>query len=104
MFWFLQYSMLHLTPPMSAPDELRQCKKLVNEAGYLEVNNETLQSTRYPNIFSIGDCSSAPTSKTAAAVGGYTLIQCIMFVCLLFSVHLRICHSYGDVTIASDML
>ncbi|XP_061190132.1 sulfide:quinone oxidoreductase, mitochondrial-like [Saccostrea echinata] len=62
------YSMLHLTPPMSAPDELRQCKKLVNEAGFLEVNNETLQSTRYPNIFSIGDCNSAPTSKTAAAV------------------------------------
>lgn len=62
------YSMLHLTPPMSAPDELRQCKKLVNEAGYLEVNNDTLQSTRYPNIFSIGDCNSAPTSKTAAAV------------------------------------
>ena len=77
--------MLHLTPPMSAPDELRQCKKLVNEAGYLEVNNETLQSTRYPNIFSIGDCSSAPTSKTAAAVGGYTLIQCIMFVSCFLS-------------------
>lgn len=65
--------MLHLTPPMSAPDELRQCKKLVNEAGYLEVHNDTLQSTRYPNIFSIGDCSSAPTSKTAAAVGMYSV-------------------------------
>lgn len=65
--------MLHLTPPMSAPDELRQCKKLVNEAGYLEVNNDTLQSTRYPNIFSIGDCNSAPTSKTAAAVGMYSV-------------------------------
>lgn len=73
MFYCLQYSMLHLTPPMSAPDELRQCKKLVNEAGYLEVNNDTLQSTRYPNIFSIGDCNSAPTSKTAAAVGMYSV-------------------------------
>ncbi|XP_067654101.1 sulfide:quinone oxidoreductase, mitochondrial-like [Haliotis asinina] len=61
-----QYSFLHVTPPMSAPDPLRQ-SSLVNPDGYLDVNKETLQHVKYPNIFGIGDCTSVPTSKTAAA-------------------------------------
>ncbi|XP_048251074.1 sulfide:quinone oxidoreductase, mitochondrial-like isoform X1 [Haliotis rufescens] len=61
-----QYSFLHVTPPMSAPDPLRQ-SSLVNTDGYLDVSKETLQHVQYPNIFGIGDCTSVPTSKTAAA-------------------------------------
>src|SRR5690606_33232699 len=29
---------------------------------------DTLQHRRYPNVFGLGDCSSLPTSKTAAAI------------------------------------
>ncbi|KAK4310135.1 hypothetical protein Pmani_018274 [Petrolisthes manimaculis] len=65
-----QYEMLHVTPPMSSPDVLRQCSQLVDAAGYLDVNKETLQHVRYPNVFGLGDSSNVPTSKTAAAVAG----------------------------------
>ena len=63
------YQLLHVAPPMSAPDFLRQ-SPLANEAGYCDVNKETLQHVRYPNVFSLGDASSLPTSKTAAAIRG----------------------------------
>lgn len=69
-FKTFQYEMLHVTPPMSAPDPLRQCSQLVDAAGFLDVNKETLQHTRFPNVFGIGDCTNIPTSKTAAAVAG----------------------------------
>lgn len=61
--------MLHITPPMSAPDVLKTNKQLTNDAGYVEVDRLTLQHVRFPNIFGIGDCSNLPTSKTAAAIG-----------------------------------
>ncbi|MPC08006.1 Sulfide:quinone oxidoreductase, mitochondrial [Portunus trituberculatus] len=64
------YEMLHVTPPMSSPDPLRQCAALTNETGYLNVNKHTLQHVTFPNVFGIGDCTSVPTSKTAAAVAG----------------------------------
>ncbi|SPP77457.1 sulfide:quinone oxidoreductase, mitochondrial [Drosophila guanche] len=62
-----KYSLLHAVPPMSAPDELTKCRKLVNEAGFVDVNNSTLQHVRYSNVFAIGDSSGSPNSKTAAA-------------------------------------
>lgn len=65
--------MLHVTPPMSAPDPLRNCGPLVNETGYLNVNKHTLQHVTFPNVFGIGDCTSVPISKTAAAVGEFLL-------------------------------
>jgi len=43
-----------------------------NEAGYVDVNKNTLQSIRFENVFSLGDCSSLPTSRTAAAVFAQT--------------------------------
>ncbi len=61
------YDLLHAVPPMSAPDFIK-LSPLANEAGWVEVHKETLQHVRYPNIFSIGDASSLPTSKTAAAI------------------------------------
>jgi len=64
----LKYEMLHVAPPTSPPDSLRQCKELVDEAGFLNVNKLTLQHSKYPNIFGIGDCTNVPTSKTAAGV------------------------------------
>lgn len=64
------YEMMHVTPPMSAPDVLRNTPALVDASGYLSVNKDTLQHTRYPNVFGIGDCTNTPNSKTAAAVAG----------------------------------
>lgn len=61
------YDMLHAVPPMSAPDFVKQ-SPLANQAGWVDVSKETMQHVRYPNVFSLGDASSLPTSKTAAAV------------------------------------
>uniref|UniRef100_A0A8C9ELE4 FAD/NAD(P)-binding domain-containing protein n=1 Tax=Pavo cristatus TaxID=9049 RepID=A0A8C9ELE4_PAVCR len=62
-----QYEMLHVTPPMGPPDVLIN-SPVSDEVGWVDVNKETLQHKKYPNIFGIGDCTNLPTSKTAAAV------------------------------------
>ncbi|EDW17291.1 uncharacterized protein Dmoj_GI16584, isoform B [Drosophila mojavensis] len=62
-----KYSMLHAVPPMSAPDALTRCKQLINEAGFVDVDQSTLQHKKYQNVFAIGDSSGSPNSKTAAS-------------------------------------
>jgi len=62
-----KYSLLHVTPPMSTPRELWK-SPLVDQANYVSVDKDTLQHTKYKNVFAIGDCGSTPTSKTAAAI------------------------------------
>jgi sulfide:quinone oxidoreductase len=63
----LPYDLLHVTPPMSAPDFIKH-SPLANEAGWVEADKYTLQHPRYPNVFGLGDASSLPTSKTGAAI------------------------------------
>lgn len=63
----VEYSMLHVTPPMSSPDILTK-SSLSNSTGFLDVDPLTLRHNVHKNIFGIGDCTSCPTSKTAAAV------------------------------------
>ena len=59
--------MIHVTPPQSAPDFVKN-SPIANEAGWVDVHKHTLQHNRYKNIFSLGDASSLPTSKTGAAI------------------------------------
>ena len=63
----LPFEMIHVTPPMSAPDCVKQ-SPLANAAGWVDVDKYTLQHVRYPNIFGLGDASSLPTSRTGAAI------------------------------------
>lgn len=56
---------------MSTSDSIRNNRELSNEAGFVEVNKDTLQHVRFSNVFAIGDCANTPNSKTAAAVGVY---------------------------------
>ncbi|MEN9248421.1 MAG: FAD/NAD(P)-binding oxidoreductase, partial [Gloeomargarita sp. GMQP_bins_69] len=62
----LHYDMIHVTPPMGAPDFVKN-SPLAGPGGWVEVDKHTLQHVRYPEVFSLGDASSLPTSKTAAA-------------------------------------
>jgi len=77
----VEYEMVHVTPPMSAPDFLKE-SAIGNEDGWVEVDKHTLRHVRYPDIFALGDCSSLPTSKTGAAVHkqGPVLAQNLMAV------------------------
>jgi len=63
----LDYELLHVTPPQSSPDFIK-ASALANPSGWVDVHKHTLQHTRYANVFSLGDCSSLPTSKTGAAI------------------------------------
>ncbi|KAJ2796413.1 hypothetical protein H4R21_004726 [Coemansia helicoidea] len=60
------YEFLHVTPPMKPYDFIKR-SPIANAAGFVDVNQYTLQHSRFPNVYAIGDCSSLPTSKTAAA-------------------------------------
>lgn len=65
--YWVNFDMLHVTPPQSAPDFIRQ-SPLANEAGWVDVDKFSLQHVRYPNVFSLGDAASLPTSRTGAAI------------------------------------
>lgn len=63
----MSYDMIHVTPPMSAPDFIKN-SPLAASSGWVEVDMGTTQHVRYPNVFALGDCSNLPTSKTGAAI------------------------------------
>ncbi|CAK6688127.1 FAD/NAD(P)-binding oxidoreductase [Synechococcus sp. CBW1107] len=65
----IPYGLLHVTPPMAAPDVVAQ-SPLAAASGFVEVDKYSTQHLRYPNVFAIGDVSGMPNSKTAAAVRG----------------------------------
>jgi sulfide:quinone oxidoreductase len=66
----LAYDMAHIVPPQSAPDWVKE-SPLADPAspfGYVAADKHTLQHPDHPNVYSIGDVSAIPTSKTGAAI------------------------------------
>lgn len=66
------YDFLHFTPPMSAPDFVKEAglgfsEGSLAEGGWVMVDKETMVHQKYPNIISLGDVAGLPTSKTSAA-------------------------------------
>ncbi|TIC17791.1 POP1-domain-containing protein [Wallemia mellicola] len=62
-----EYNLLHVVPPQG-PLDFYKNSPLADESGFVSVDKSTTQHTKYNNVFSIGDCSSLPNSKTAAAI------------------------------------
>jgi len=62
-----EFDMLHVTPPQSAPDFVKN-SPLANATGFVDVHANSLQHLKYKNVFSLGDAASTANSKTAAAV------------------------------------
>ena len=58
----VSFDMLHVCPPQVAPEFVRQ-SELANEAGWVEVDQETLQHPKYENVYSLGDVCSSLTRK-----------------------------------------
>lgn len=63
----IHYDMLHTAPPSIAPKFVKE-STLVNPAGWLDVNHQTMQHNTYSNIFGLGDVAALPTAKTGAAI------------------------------------
>ncbi len=62
----LPFDLLHVCPPQIAPDFIR-VSPLADAAGWVDVDQGTLRHKTYANIYSLGDVTSAPNAKTAAA-------------------------------------
>lgn len=62
-----QFDLLHVVPKMGSPAFVKN-SPIANEAGFVDVDDATAQHKKFANVWSAGDASSLPTSKTAAAV------------------------------------
>ena len=61
-----KFDMLHVCPPQCAPDFIK-ASPLANEGGWVDVDQASLRHAQYANIFGLGDVTSTPNAKTAAA-------------------------------------
>lgn len=69
---FLDFDLLHVVPPQSAPDFIKNSPLSIQEVnlkGWLDVDKFTLQHNRFENIFGLGDACVLQTAKTGAAIG-----------------------------------
>ncbi|MET7013342.1 NAD(P)/FAD-dependent oxidoreductase [Uliginosibacterium flavum] len=67
------YDFIHVVPPMRATDAVKKSALAwqtgpMAGGGWLEVDKETLQHKRFPNVFGVGDINGTPRGKTAATV------------------------------------
>lgn len=62
-----KFDLLHAVPKMG-PHKFVKESPLADQAGYVDVDQGTLRHKKYRNVWSAGDASSLPTSKTAAAI------------------------------------
>lgn len=62
-----EYTLLHAVPPMGPLDAIKG-SPIADEVGWVNVDKNTLRHVEYGNVWSLGDSSSLPTSKTAAAI------------------------------------
>lgn len=62
-----EFDFLHVVPPQKAWDWVAK-SPLADAAGWVDVDKTTTKHNKYANVFSIGDASSLPNSKTAAAI------------------------------------
>jgi sulfide:quinone oxidoreductase len=65
-----KFNMLHVTPPMSAPDFIKN-SPLANPSdimGFVDVDKHTLKHMRFGNVFAAGDVTNTPNAKTGAAI------------------------------------
>jgi sulfide:quinone oxidoreductase len=58
------FDAMHVTPYMSPPDAIKN-SPLADKTGFIDINKETLQHTKYPNVFALGPCSLIFKAKSA---------------------------------------
>ena len=61
----LEYDLL-ISVPLNMGDEVIARSGLGDDLNYVPVDKHTLQSTKFPNVFAMGDAASLPTSKAGS--------------------------------------
>jgi len=64
----LDYDIMHVTPPQSAPDFIKRSPLAASAGGWIDVDKHTLQHVKYDNVFALGDATNTPNAKTGAAI------------------------------------
>ena len=66
----MNFDLCHSVPPQSAPEFIKNSplRDQANALGYVEIDKNTMQHSRFPDVFALGDCTNAPCSKTGAAI------------------------------------
>ena len=61
------FDMMHVCPPQTGLDFIK-ASPLADAAGWVDVDQHSLQHKKYANVFGLGDGCNTPNAKTAAAV------------------------------------
>ena len=70
-----QFDFMHVVPKMG-PLPFIKNSPIADAAGFVQVDPGTTQHVKWKNVWSAGDASSLPTSKTAAAVTAQAPVLC----------------------------
>jgi sulfide:quinone oxidoreductase len=60
------FDMIHVVPPQKAPNFIRVSPP-ADQAGWVDVDQNTLRHKKFADAFALGDVINAPNAKTAAA-------------------------------------
>lgn len=61
-----KFDFLHAVPPQTAPDFIRE-SQFADQAGWLDVDQQTLRHKKFSNVYGLGDVTNTPNAKTVAA-------------------------------------
>jgi len=67
------YDFIHITPPMKTGNFLSE-SDLLNDNGFVDVDAETLEHKKYPQVFAVGDVSGCSVLKSASAISSQVKI------------------------------
>lgn len=76
------YDFCHIIPPHKAPKEIGS-SPVGSEKGWVPVDFETMQHTKYPNIFALGDIAAVPLGKTGGSARKQYRVVCDNLVALM---------------------
>ncbi|KAK0657737.1 hypothetical protein B0T16DRAFT_425872 [Cercophora newfieldiana] len=62
-----RFDLLHVVPKMG-PHPWLKASEVADAAGFVDVDQGTTRHKKFHNVWSVGDASNLPTSKTAAAI------------------------------------
>jgi sulfide:quinone oxidoreductase len=63
----VKYDFMHVSPPMKAPDVVKNSELGSQGPGWATVNKETLQSSFFENVWALGDVAGVPMGKTGGS-------------------------------------